>query len=128
MQETKEDLTVVMETPETTVRHETGFGSAADYGELAAEHLRLGAGTDLTPLLEGLEDDTCQCPHWGYVVEGEINVRYSDGSEEVDGAGDLFYWPPGHTLWVDEDTEFVLFSPQEDHAAVFEHIAAKIEE
>ena len=25
---------------------------------------------DATPLLKGLPDDRCQCPHWGYVVSG----------------------------------------------------------
>ena len=27
---------------------------------------------DNAPLLKGLPDDKCHCPHWGYVVEGEI--------------------------------------------------------
>lgn len=127
MQQAKEDLPVVMETSDVTIQHQPGFGAATDYGGIAAEHIRFGAGTDLTPLLEDLQDDACQCPHWGYVLEGAINLRYSDGSEEVDRAGDLFHWPPGHTLWVDEDTEFVLFSPQDEHMAVFEHAAAKME-
>ena len=25
---------------------------------------------DLSPLLQGLPDDRCQCEHWGYVVKG----------------------------------------------------------
>ena len=25
---------------------------------------------DATPLLKGLPDDRCQCPHWGYVING----------------------------------------------------------
>jgi hypothetical protein len=128
MQKAKEDVPVVMQTAAATVQQQTGFGAASDYGELAAEHIRFAAGTDLTPLLEGLPDDTCQCPHWGFVLDGTVNLRYSDGTEEVDEAGDLFYWPPGHTLWVDEPTEIVLFSPQEDHGAVFEHMADRMAE
>lgn len=128
MQQAKDALTAVVETPAARVRHETGFGAATDYGELAAEPFEIGAGTDLTPLLAGLEADACQCPHWGDVIEGEIDVRYADGSTEVDEAGDLRYWPPGHTLWVDEDTELVLFSPHDDHTAVFEHMATRMEE
>ncbi|QLK26261.1 cupin domain-containing protein [Natrinema zhouii] len=128
MHQSKEELTVVMETPDAVVQHQTGFGAATEYDNLAAEHFQLSAGTDLTPLLEGLHEDTCQCPHWGYVIDGAISVRYSDESEEVNRAGDLVYWPPGHTLWVDEDTEFILFSPHEDHTAVFEHMATKMGE
>ena len=128
MQKAKDELPVAMETPNAKVRQQTGFGAATDYGELAAERIRFAAGTDLTPLLEGLEDDMCQCPHWGYVLEGAINLRYSDGTEEVSEAGDQLYWPPGHTLWVEEDTEFILFSPQDDHIEVFEHMADRIEE
>jgi hypothetical protein len=26
--------------------------------------------TDLAPMLKGLPDDRCQCPHWGYVFKG----------------------------------------------------------
>lgn len=128
MHQAKEDLTVVMETPAAVVQQQPGFGAATEYGDLAAEHFQVSAGTDLISLLEGLDEDPCQCPHRGYVIEGEINVRYSDGTEEVDDAGDLIYWPPGHTLWVDEDTEFILFSPQEDHMSVFEHMATKMDE
>ncbi|WP_224214550.1 cupin domain-containing protein [Natrinema longum] len=110
------------------VQHQAGFGVAPEHDGLAAEHFQLSGGTDLTPLLEGLHEDACQCPHWGYVIAGEITVQYSDGSREVDEAGDLLYWPPGHTLWVDDDAEFVLFSPHEDHTAVFDHVAAKTDE
>ncbi|WP_049995830.1 cupin domain-containing protein [Halococcus sediminicola] len=128
MQKAKEELPVAIETPDAKVRQQTDFGAATDYGELAAERLRFAAGTDLTPLLKGLEDDMCQCPHWGYVLDGAINLRYSDGIEEVSEAGDQLYWPPGHTLWVEEDTEFILFSPQDDHIEVFEHMANRMEE
>lgn len=128
MQKAKEDVPVVMRTETATVQQQTDFGAATDYGELAAEHIQFDAGTDLTPLLAGLPEDMCQCPHWGYVLDGSINLRFSDGTEEVDEAGDLFYWPPGHTLWVDEDTEFLLFSPQDDHRAVFEHMGDRLAE
>ncbi|MFB1062819.1 cupin domain-containing protein [Natrinema sp. H-ect4] len=128
MHQSKAELTVGMETPGATIQQQAGFGVATEHDDLAAEHFRVSAGTDLTPLLEGLQDDTCQCPHWGYVIDGAISVRYADGSEAVDNAGDLVYWPPGHTLWVDEDTEFILFSPHEEHTDVFEHMAAKMGE
>jgi hypothetical protein len=50
---------------------------------------------DATPLLKGLPDDRCQCPHWGYVLKGRMTARYAD-RDEVFEAGDAFYTPPGH--------------------------------
>src|SRR3989442_881937 len=68
---------------------------------------------DATPMLKGLPDDRCQCPHWGYVLKGKLTFRSADG-EEVFEAGDAFYVPPGHTQLAEADTEFVQFSPTEE--------------
>jgi hypothetical protein len=69
---------------------------------------------DGTPLLKGLPDDRCQCPHWGYVVRGRMTFRYAD-HEEVFEAGDAFYTPPGHIPVGNEPgSEVVLFSPAEE--------------
>src|SRR5258708_1234715 len=51
---------------------------------------------DLPPLLQGLPGDKCPSPHWGFVFKGEMWWRYDD-HEEVIGAGEAFYAPPGHT-------------------------------
>ena len=68
---------------------------------------------DATPLMKGLPDDRCQCPHWGYVVCGKVTFRYAD-REEVFEAGDAFYTPPGHVPVKHEPgTELVTFSPAE---------------
>ncbi|ELZ02678.1 hypothetical protein C481_08421 [Natrialba asiatica DSM 12278] len=128
MSQSKGNLTVVVDTPVAMVQHQAEFGAAIEYGDLAAEQSHIGAGTDLTPLLRGLHEDACQCPHWGCVIAGEIRVRNSDDTEEVDEAGDPLYWPPGHTLWVDVDTEFVLVRPHDEHASVFEHTATRMDE
>jgi len=69
---------------------------------------------DATPLLKGLPDDRCQCPHWGYVVNGKMTFRYAD-REEVFEAGDAFYTPPGHVpVKHQPGTEIVFFSPAEE--------------
>ena len=69
---------------------------------------------DATPLMKGLPDDRCQCPHWGYVVDGKMTFRYAD-REEVFQAGDAFYTPPGHVPVKHEPgTEVVMFSPAEE--------------
>jgi hypothetical protein len=69
------------------------------------------ADVDLAPFFVGLPDDRCQCPHWGYVVTGRLTFRYPDGSEDVLGAGDAYYAPPGHTPVLYAGTEVVEFSP-----------------
>ncbi len=69
---------------------------------------------DATPLMKGLPDDRCQCPHWGYVVSGQVTFRYSD-HEEVFDADDAFFTPPGHVPVKHEPgSEVVMFSPAEE--------------
>jgi hypothetical protein len=69
---------------------------------------------DGTPLLKGLPDDRCQCPHWGYVVSGEVTFAYAD-RDEVFTAGEAFYTPPGHIpVKHAPGSELVLFSPSEE--------------
>lgn len=65
MKQAKRDVPVRVDTPDAVARQRTGFGDASGYGELSGEYFTFASGTDITPLLEGLEDDRCQCPHWG---------------------------------------------------------------
>jgi hypothetical protein len=99
---------------------------AHDWSELNVARVRFPKGADATPLLVGLPGNLCQCPHWGLVVKGSIHVRYADGSEEVVRAGEVYYWPPGHTVWVDEDYEAVEFSPARPMGEVIDHLNAKL--
>ncbi|MDO8365032.1 MAG: cupin domain-containing protein [Actinomycetota bacterium] len=121
---TKNDIPVKINAPGAVARHLPDFGVAA--GSLAAEYFSLGAGADLAPLLQGLTGDACQAAHWGYMISGEVVVTYTDGSNETCTGGDVFYWHPGHSVRVSTDAELILFSPQEEHAHVLEHIAAKM--
>jgi hypothetical protein len=97
-----------------------------EWGGQLVRHLTLPAGTDFTPLFEGLPGDLCQCEHWGYVLEGSITVRYADGTEEVTSAGQLYHWPGGHTGWTDDGVVFVEFSPADDLRPVLEHVGAQL--
>ena len=72
---------------------------------------------DLAPVLKGLPGDSCQCPHWGYVTAGRMTVRYSD-REEIIEQGDAFYMPPGHVPSAVAGTEIVMFSRQDELAAM----------
>jgi quercetin dioxygenase-like cupin family protein len=60
------------------------------------------------------------------VLQGELTVTYADGTHEVINSGDLFYWPPGHTVKVGQDAEVILFSPQDEHSEVIDHMLNKM--
>lgn len=97
-----------------------------DWGDICVRSLDLPAGTDFRPLMKGLPGDRCPCPHWGYIVEGSITLRYDDGTEETSRAGDLYYWPGGHQGWTDEGVKFVEFSPAAEIAPVLEHFSKQL--
>ena len=122
----KDDVPVRVDVPGAVARQQTNFGDATGYGQIGGEYFSMAAGTDIAPLLKGLENDACQSPHWGYLIEGEVVVSYTDGTEETVLGGDLFYWPPGHSVRIAEDAEIILFSPQHEHGAVIEHINSQV--
>ncbi len=122
----KDDVPVKIDVPGAVARQKTEFGDATGYSKMGGEYFSLGAGTDMTPLLHGLEGDMCQCPHWGYILDGSMTATFTNGEQELTNKGDLFYWPPGHTIKTDEGAEFILFSPQEEHIHVMDHVLEKI--
>lgn len=126
MRISKNDIPVKISVPGATARQQLNFGDATGYGQIGGEYFSLAAGTDLAPLLKGLEGDLCQSPHWGYMIQGELTVDFADGHHESPRTNDLFFWPPGHTVKAQKDTEMILFSPQHEHGAVIEHIQNKL--
>lgn len=118
----KTDIPVKINVLGAVARQALDFGDAAGYGKLAGEYFSLGAGTDIAPLLKGLEDDLCQSLHRGYLMEGEVTVIYKDGQQETISGGDIFYWQRGHTVKVGKDAEIILFSPQVEHCKVVNHL------
>ena len=90
-----------------------------EWGDLHIGHETYETAFDLGPLLQGLPDDLCQCPHWGYVIRGRMRVRYPD-RDEIIQAGDVYYLPPGHAPVIDADTEIIEFSPREPYARTME--------
>lgn len=97
-----------------------------EWGDQNVRHIVLPPGTDLRPLLAGLPEDRCACPHWGYVLQGSITLRYGDGTEETTRAGELYFWPGGHTAWTDEGVTFVEFSPADEIRPVLEHLGRQL--
>ncbi len=98
------------------------------WGGMAVDINKAKAGTDFTPLLMGLENDHCQVPHWGYVIEGSIKIMYEDGSKEVFSKGEAFFMRPGHTAVVIEDLFLVSFSPEKAMDELIKHIETRVDE
>lgn len=121
----KENIEVKMEIPGAVIRQKTEFGDASGFGKISGEYFSLSAGVDTTPLFIGLEGNMCQCPHWGYVLKGRITTTDADGTEETVKPNDLFFWPAGHNVKVNEDAEIIMFSPQHEHTNVINHMIEK---
>ena len=122
----KEDIDVQLEMPGVVIRQQVGFGDVAGFDAISSEYFTLAAGVDTTPLFEGLEGDLCQCPHWGFVLNGQLTTTDRSGGSETVGEHDLFYWPPGHNVKVDADAEIIMFSPQREHTQVIDHMVEKL--
>lgn len=84
-----------------------------DWGDTHVSFIVCHKELDLAPLLRGLPDDLCQCPHWGIVLKGRKLVKYRDHEEVLNG-GDAYYMVPGHTTITDAGTEWVEFSPKNE--------------
>ena len=76
----------------------------------------------LAPMLAGLPDGRCHCPHWGYLLAGRMTVHYADHDEVVE-PGDAFYMAPGHVPEAVEGTELVQISPTDEFQATQDAIA-----
>jgi hypothetical protein len=117
MHQPKEALPVALENGGICAR-------AAAEGGMTLQYMQFPGGTDMTLPLRGLPGDMCPVPHWGYVLQGAVRTRYADGHEETTSAGEVYYWPSGHTVLFDVDTKFVEFSPAEEMGRVVAHLTA----
>lgn len=122
----KDNVDIKMAIPGAVLRQQTGFGSVRGFDRISCEYFSLAAGVDTTPLFQGLDGNACQCPHWGFVLSGRLTTIDASGGRETVAANDLFYWPPGHNVLVEADAEVVMFSPQDEHTHVIDHMRAKV--
>lgn len=106
------DLPAVVDLDDGTIRQ-------VDWGDMTVEIGSIRSTMDPAAFFQGLPDDRCQCPHWGYVIKGQLRYRYAD-REEVYNAGDAYYAPPGHLPLLTEGTEYVEFSPRHELQATME--------
>ena len=97
----------------------------SQWGTMTVAFERAPSGMDSRPLFEGLPGDSCQCPHWGYVISGRMRVIYADHEETVN-AGEAYYLAPGHNIVCEEAGELVEFSPQGEYQKTMQAVAAKV--
>lgn len=112
MRGSKEDVPATLESDELVLQE-------AEWSDIHVGFETYNEEFDLAPLLKGLPDDMCQCPHYGYVLKGRMRVKYVD-REEVVNAGDAYYIEPGHTPIMDGGTEIVEFSPKDEYQKTLE--------
>ena len=127
MRVAKDEVEVRMEIPGAVIRQRRDFGDASGFDTISGEYFTLSAGVDTTPLMQGLEGDLCQCPHWGFVLSGQLTTTDAESARETVVANDLFYWPSGHNVKVDADAEIVMFSPEREHSHVIKHMIEKVD-
>ena len=75
----KDDVTIKMQIPGAVLRQQIDFGDATGLGKISGEYFSLSAGVDTTQLFEGLEKNMCQCPHWGFVLRGQLTTTNVSG-------------------------------------------------
>jgi mannose-6-phosphate isomerase-like protein (cupin superfamily) len=100
----------------------------SEWGGMTVAVNSMPAGSDLAPLLLGLKNNSCQVPHWGYIIQGALMLQYDDGKEVTLKAGDLFYMPPGHKAKVIEDLKMMDFSPEQEYMDLVDHLEKKAAE
>ena len=116
----KFDLPKTVDVDQLTVRE-------TDWGDHHVSLIICHETLDIAPLLKGLPDDLCQCPHWGMILKGRKLVEYRD-HDEVPNEGEAYYMPPGHSTVTDAGTEWIEFSPtrelEKTNEAVSRNLAA----
>jgi hypothetical protein len=116
----KEELPNTFEMPGAIFRMQPGQGN------MMISYAKMPVGP-LDAILEGLPNNSCQCPHWGYLFKGQITIQYHNGEKEVIKAGDVYYLPPGHSGSIDEEAVAIEFSPEKEYNEVIEHIKKKLQ-
>ena len=103
-----------------------GFQNLSGLGGMSIGYMDVPAPADFTPFFEGLPENMCSSPPWGYVIDGSLRIKYSDGQEETVNAGEVFYWPAPHTGVVDKNVKFIDISPDGKFIPVMDHLAKKM--
>jgi hypothetical protein len=114
----KAEAPTLLDEPEVT-------GHYVELGSYTVSFETFHTDTDPAPLFRGLPDDRCQCPHWGLVVSGRLDVRYADREESL-VEGDVYFVAPGHLPHPHAGTEVIEFSPTDALQATLAVVGANM--
>jgi hypothetical protein len=89
----------------------TGFRSVR-WGDMEVGYT-VAPAVDCAAGYVGLPGDLCHCPHYGYVFRGRLRAIYpgTDWPDEVAEAGDVYFFPAGHTLVYEQASECLEINP-----------------
>lgn len=116
------------ETAPEVVEFGIGTDRTAHFDDWTYNFTSFTADADGAPLLEGLEGNVCQCPHYGYLFAGQLTFTYADGTVDKIEAGEAFYAPPGHTPYLTSGSEFLMISPSAELKVTEDHMLARMQE
>ena len=99
-----------------------GFRSA-QWGDMVVGYTTTGIGNHAA-LYDGLPGAVCPCPHYGFVFKGRIRCAYpgTNWPDEVAEAGQAYFFPAGHTLSYEEETEALELNPASALHVLMDHI------
>lgn len=105
-------------------RSGVGFRSV-QWGDLEVGFTVTGP-IDCTPGYQGLPGGVCPCPHYGFVFKGRLRCVWpgSDRPDEVAEAGDVYFFPAGHSLVYEEASEVLELNPAAPLQQVMDHFEA----
>ncbi len=104
--------------------NDAGFQMVSGLGGMTIGYVDVPQAMDFSPLFKGLPQDMCISEHWGYVLDGTVEIEYPGGKTETYSAGEVFYWPAPHTGQIPQGAKFIDFSPDAAQAQLMDHIAS----
>ena len=75
---TREEVPVAIQDDNAELRTVEG-------GDMTIAFMTLKKGANFGPALVGLPDDLCQCPHWGYMLKGQVKMTHEGRRGDLRG-------------------------------------------
>ncbi|MBL7494987.1 hypothetical protein I6A84_28195 [Frankia sp. CNm7] len=78
---------------------------------------------DHTAGYHGLPGGVCPCPHYGYVFKGRIRCHFpgTNTPDEIAQTGEAYFFPAGHVLIYEEETEAFELNPADALQRLMDH-------
>jgi hypothetical protein len=116
------ELPVITDAPGMKMQMLDGLGG------MAVTYWETGPMPATPDLFKGLPNDSCPCPHWGYMLKGSMHIKFDSGEEMEVHTGEVFYFESGHTGWIEKEAAWVEFSPENEFKEVMAHVGKKMQE